>query len=308
MSILDGFKGQGTSDSQSTDTYKTGAVTPKAKEEPKKAGSHKEEPKRLDHSKAHIPAKGDKKKKGFFGSLIGGGTAEDRSAGKLADITKASKKPIDMELDDHEIWSYDQTAGLDSGSGFGSGFGSSFGSGSGFISYKPLENKQLSIIVIENSEETNKIKNMISTIVGSYGSNEKNITCVVNYGSMIHFSELIDPKSLKDLPALVENDIGSSARFYDAFCALSDLISAKKKSIEDDKSKRININSIEILGIGTCKDVGSTHSKVEAISAFDEIIKDSTVTTKYFCLTEDGFKEAAEFGFKSIGSISITYQ
>lgn len=296
MSILDGFKSnQGTGD-QTSDMHKTDAVTSKV--EPVNGEIRRDEPKRVDRSKAHVPSRVDKpKKKGFFGGLIGGGAAEDKAY--VAPVTTDDKKkPIDMEYDDY--------SGLNYGQSSGSGFG--FGSGSGFVSYKTLENKKFYVILVENSEEIDKIKDMISAIIGNYVVDEKSLTCIVNYGGVLHFSEPLALKDLTSLPVLVENDIGILARLYDALCALKTLIDSKKKSIEDDKTKRVIVNSIDILCIGTCRDVGSKHSKDEAIAAFDEIIRDSTVTTKYICLTEDGFKEAAEFGFKSIGSISVNYQ
>lgn len=190
-------------------------------------------------------------------------------------------------------------------------YGWPYEQGASYI-YRSIENKTLHIILIENSEETYKIKEKISQIVvGTTKGDAKGLTCIVNYGETIHYSEPISTLDVQKTPALVETDIGKSARLYDALCALNSLITTKKKSIEDDKLKRVKITEIDILGIGTCKDADSKHSKEEAIAAFEEILKNSpltTVTTKYFCLTEVGIVEAAEFGFRSIGSISNSYQ
>ena len=63
------------------------------------------------------------------------------------------------------------------------------------------------------------------------------------------------------------------------------------------------IDSIEIIGIGTCKDSGSMHLKETAQNSFYQVVSKPKITTKYFCLTEGNMVSAAEMGFRSIGAI-----
>ena len=93
-----------------------------------------------------------------------------------------------------------------------------------------------------------------------------------------------------------------------------DAISEATKIVSDlyGKIKEVNkvttkVTSIEICGIGTCKDNCSKTSKDDGIKSFCKMLNDTRIKSKYFCLNESSFFDAAETGFRSIGSISRSY-
>ena len=77
--------------------------------------------------------------------------------------------------------------------------------------------------------------------------------------------------------------------------------------IEEKETERVRINEIHIIGIGNCKENGSKISKEVALKYFKRVVNKKNVTTKYFCLSENSFVNAAEVGFHSIGAIYRKY-
>ena len=78
--------------------------------------------------------------------------------------------------------------------------------------------------------------------------------------------------------------------------------------IEEKETERVRINKIDVIGIGNCKDNGSKISKEQALRYFQKVANLHGVTTKYFCLSENSFIDAAEIGLHSIGAIFRKYQ
>ena len=165
------------------------------------------------------------------------------------------------------------------------------------------EEKKITIILVENTDKVVKEKETLIKLVKSVAS--KGLVSIINYGADVRQSKFIDISTSNDISFLYEDDIDDTACLYDALVYLQSMVSKEHLHFEEDEN--IRISKIEIIGIGTCKDGCSRVSKEVAIDCFVKVNSTPKVTTKYFCLTEESFINAAEIGFHSIGSISRNY-
>lgn len=173
------------------------------------------------------------------------------------------------------------------------------------IIYKRPIDMKLTILLIENTTEVFANKEVLAKIIKRIVSS--GLVCVINYGSTVRQSEISSTSVLGNLKFLDEEDVGSNSCLYDALKKLESLVSEKYMCTGKEDGERFIIKSIDVIGIGTCKDSCSETSKEVGIDSFGKVISKSSVTTKYFCLTEDTFMNAAEIGFRSIGAIIRNY-
>ena len=168
--------------------------------------------------------------------------------------------------------------------------------------YQPTYNKRLTIVLIENTNEVAKENEKLIKIIKKF-VNSSNLVSIIRYGSQIEKIKICEFDKLKDEDFCCNNDIGENACLYDTLIEMKKFISEKLMKVEEINSKKY-----KIIGIGRCIDTCSINSKEFGISEFSNISKLPTILSKYFCLTEEFFLNAAEVGFRSIGSISRTYQ
>lgn len=167
--------------------------------------------------------------------------------------------------------------------------------------YKPIVKKKLTVLLIENTKQMAEHKEVLSRIFRSLQLND--LVCVINYGSTVHKGKILESSEWNNSDFLCEDDLGEKSCLYDALVELEAFVSTQYfKTTEKDK-ERVQINSVEVIGIGTCKDNGSKTTKDTAIERFYWLSNKSYVSTKYFCLTENNFLDTAEMGFRSIGAI-----
>lgn len=172
--------------------------------------------------------------------------------------------------------------------------------------YKRLVNKKLTIILLENTATVAKQKDKVLQIVNNFVRSD--LICIINYGSSVNASEVLDVHNGKDLTIMYDESAGEEACLYDALIELEKIVSSQYLITKETEHERISIESIDIIGIGTCRDNCSTTPKDEAINKFYLMSLKSKVVTKYYCLTDEFFIGAAEIGFHSIGAISQAYQ
>ncbi len=172
--------------------------------------------------------------------------------------------------------------------------------------YKRLVNKKLTIILLENTSIVAKHKDKVLQIVDNFVRSD--MICIINYGSSVNASEIIDVHNGKDLTIMYDESAGVESCLFDALIELEKIVSSKYLVTEETEHERVSINSIDVIGIGTCTDNCSTTPKDEAMDKFYLMSLKSKVVTKYYCLTDEFFMAAAEIGFRSIGAISKTYQ
>ncbi len=171
---------------------------------------------------------------------------------------------------------------------------------------KRLEKKELTIILVENTAIVGNEKDTVLQIVKNFAKSD--LVCIINYGETVKQSEIFETSKEKAVPVLCHEMTGEKVCLFDALVQLEKIVNEKYLSIEEREHDRLQIDKISIIGIGTCKDNSSVTSKEEAWNSFYKVASKIKVTTKYFCLSEEYFKEAAELGFHSIGSIPRTFQ
>ena len=174
-----------------------------------------------------------------------------------------------------------------------------------FIPYKPIEEKKLTILLIENTLQVAAQKQDVEKIVD--GLVREGLVRIIYYGKDIQETGTFKAEDIRYKELLLEDKIGEEACLYDALLMASSLADKSYMVIEESEKEKIRINCIEILGIGTCRDQGSKCTQSIAAQKFSDIAKKFGIITKYFCLTEESFIAAAEMGFRSIGSIAKTY-
>lgn len=172
--------------------------------------------------------------------------------------------------------------------------------------FKRLVNKKLTIILLENTATVAKQKDKVLQIVDNFVRSD--LICIINYGSSVNASKVIDVHNGKDLKIMYEESAGEEACLFDALMELEKIVSSKYLVTEETEHERVCVDSIDVIGIGTCRDNCSTTAKADAIDKFYLMSLKSKLVTKYYCLTDEFFMGAAEIGFRSIGAISKTYQ
>lgn len=148
-------------------------------------------------------------------------------------------------------------------------------------------------------------KEMVMKIIKSLA--HSGLIAIINYGKNVKVSEIFDATTVYDGDFLDSKDIGNESCLYDALDRLELLVSGSYMKIEEKETERVRINEIHIIGIGNCKENGSKISKEVALKYFKRVVNKKNVTTKYFCLSENSFVNAAEVGFHSIGAIYRKY-
>ncbi len=171
---------------------------------------------------------------------------------------------------------------------------------------KRLVKKELTIILAENTATVGKEKDTVLRIVKNFAKSD--LVCIINYDDTVKQSEIFENSDTTNSTVQYHEMVGEKACLFDALIQLEKIVNEKYLSIEETETDRLQIDKINIIGIGTCRDNGSVTSKEEALNSFYKVASKVKVATKYFCLSEEYFREAAELGFHSIGSIPRTFQ
>lgn len=168
--------------------------------------------------------------------------------------------------------------------------------------YPRIIKKKLTIVLLENTKKSLEAKNIILKIIHRLLSTD--LICIITYGSTIKVEKVVKVSDFADEKLLNIDDMNDNACLYDALEILNKVVTIALKKIQDDDFgiNRYKIESIDVIGIGSGLDVGSKMNREEAIKCFDNILSKKDVETKYFCFSEDTFKEVASIGFRSIGA------
>lgn len=173
--------------------------------------------------------------------------------------------------------------------------------------YKWLVSKKLTILLLETTAEVAVEKENIIKIFKSLVTS--GMLVVINYGSHVTVSETFDVSNFNNNTDFSYYEVtGNEACLYDALVELENVVSKMYMRMEETDKEKILIKNIEIIGIGTCKDNHSKVSKEMGIDSFTTATSKPDIATKYFCITDANFIDAAEIGFRSIGAISKKYQ
>ena len=169
------------------------------------------------------------------------------------------------------------------------------------VFFPKIENKKLSIILLENTQKSSEVKEIILKIIHRLSSD---LVCVITYGSTVRVGRVKKVSKFDDSELLDKDDLNDKACLYDALRTLNKVvkIAFEKTRYDDFGINQYKINSIDIIGIGSGVDVDSKISREESLRYFDEILSKTGVETKYFCFSEEAFIEGASIGFRSIGA------
>ena len=174
-----------------------------------------------------------------------------------------------------------------------------------------IAEKKLIILLVEDTVKMSKENDSIVKL--SKICNGTDWIYVIHYGKEVKVKKIELKKFFKKEEEINPDDLKCSENATEDAC-LWDALSEVNKIVSDlyGKVKEIDkvttkVTSIEIIGIGTCKDNCSKTSEEDGIKSFCKTLKDNRIKSKYFCLNESCFLNAAEAGFRSIGSISKDY-
>lgn len=170
--------------------------------------------------------------------------------------------------------------------------------------YKPTIEKKLTILLIENTLEMAK---KVSTLNNVRGAIKDGLVCSIYYGGIVWQSAIVDVTAIEDIPLFIKDELGEEACLYDALIHVASLVTQKYQSVEENNDNKVMINTIEIIGVGSCRDTTSSVQKDFAINCFTKVAQKPQVLSKYYCFKEKDFIEAAQIGFRSIGAISKNY-
>jgi len=166
--------------------------------------------------------------------------------------------------------------------------------------YIPPRNIKLTVILLENTDVVKEEQEVVKKIVINSITGGKYI--IINYGESINLTQMEDDKLFSELQLFTENADGKSC-LYDALSVLNKIVNRSYQSqVHYDFASSI-IRSIDIIGIGRCIDNCAKINKLDAFKSFQKVIDKTNVTTKYFCIDDTCFVDAAEIGFRSIGAI-----
>ena len=164
------------------------------------------------------------------------------------------------------------------------------------------EEKKLTIVFVENTKqvasEVKKLEQIVKSLITT------GFICVVNYGSTVRKSEIMDIANFDYSKLFFLDDLGENASMYDALVDVEDVVKDNYNKHIWSQCKRARISSIDIIGFGRCVDNYSRLSREVGIKCFERTTYHADFVTKYFCLSDKFFVDASSLGFRSIGSIN----
>lgn len=169
---------------------------------------------------------------------------------------------------------------------------------------RPIVKKSLIVVLLEESVTLNEYSNFVSKIVDN--AIKENFYCVIRYGAFVDAEVKTDNSLIRDKLEVKSDSDNDKVCFYDALKKANDIVGEYLNKIIDEGFNRYQIDSVEIIGIGTCTDNASTITYEVAAELFEEILS-KKAKSKYFCVNENFMPNAAMLGFRSIGSLSKEY-
>lgn len=171
--------------------------------------------------------------------------------------------------------------------------------------FKKHIKKELVVILLEDNKEVAKYNQSILKIYKSLTLNK--LVYIIKYNKKIKYSSILTPDLLANESIICSSESINESCLYDVLSKMKNIMNFYlDKDIEREKAI-YTIDSIEIIGVGTCTDNCSISDKEKSIQDFNLAISNDKVKTKYFCLTEKNLINAAELGFHSIIAIDRKY-
>ncbi len=170
--------------------------------------------------------------------------------------------------------------------------------------YKQLREIKMTILLLENSVDVSKVNDTVLQINKKFMTSD--IAAVIRFGDKVETKKRNTTK-FTDEDMQCSPEANTDVAFYDALVEVACIINKYHMKTSETETAKEKISSVDVIGIGTCRDTCSILPKDFCIREFNNAIKKENITTRFYCLTEDSFLDAAEVGFRSIGSISKDY-
>ena len=179
--------------------------------------------------------------------------------------------------------------------------------------YIKYTQKDLTILLLEESADTSSLADIINNgIIPLVKKKTDNFFAIIRYGEKVDVTPISLFEKIPEEKWVVKSDVKTSAvDLYSALLSFKKIV--KKDFVCVCTSKDffyfdflIRIANIEIYGVGSAQSTGDQAKKEEATAYFNDLLKDG-IQSKYFCLQIEQMKEAASFGFRSIGCLSKEY-
>ncbi len=170
---------------------------------------------------------------------------------------------------------------------------------------KPVVNKKLTILLVEETSEmlpyAARLLNKNVEVV-----NKDDFLCIIRYSENIETVVKIKDKFNEvELEANVDTT-NDKKSFYDALKKAYEIVMQYSIGTIEDSINRYRVCDFEVVGMGTASDNSSKITFEEAIKEFDKILNKG-IKTRYFCIDDVYMKNAALFGFRTIGSMTFEF-
>ena len=169
-----------------------------------------------------------------------------------------------------------------------------------------IRKEKLTVLFVENTEAVISNKDLLKQLFKSLVTT--GYVCVITYGATPKISDIYEAKEFNSNQVFIESEYSDKACLFDALLALVEIVFRNAfEGTYEMKKKHVKIENIDVVGIGRCIDNCSLISERVALFSFQNETRNTNIKTKYFCLDEGSFVNAAAVGFRSIGSINRNY-
>lgn len=169
--------------------------------------------------------------------------------------------------------------------------------------YRPVKHLSLTVILIENTAPMVEYVEQFKQIVKKLSQDPDVMLCIINYGAEVHVRTYGYNQSPDLKKIFFEEDISDKACLYDAIYQMYQEVSKLYRKYQQEKDYDWTVESVKLIGTGTCTENASKTTEENAGYYFQQFISKFDANTKYLSITDASFINAAQIGFRSISSI-----
>lgn len=178
--------------------------------------------------------------------------------------------------------------------------------------FKPIVKKSMVAILLEDSKETAKYKNIIEKIIRNIilkddNNMPKDIIYILKYNNNVVEFVYKNIKEINFNHLFSKNYENDKCCLDDAIVKLSEIINKEYCKKKETEKEIIYYESAEIIGIGRCIDTNENTLETISILLFSKIANRENINTKYYSISNECMVNAAKYGFRSIGSMNHSF-
>ena len=141
--------------------------------------------------------------------------------------------------------------------------------------------QKLTIVLIEDTIKAREDISILQRIIRKLPTNGR--VCVISYNDKVTTSACAKMFSFEIEDVLLKPGTSNERCWYDALMAAADVITANYLKTEENEKEIIEINKIELVGVGSCTDTCSVTERKVALEKFSKALKAANITGNYFC-------------------------